>query len=190
MLAWQPNSGPNCQAEFDQQTGSVVFVAESDLLDASRDRVPVTWTWDGNSVPNLSPKQSPIHRPYFEYQEPGRVVSWGFDTNDFSSSTHGVAHEWAWNGSQWEEGGAIAAPTSPLVYAFDEVAGKVTGFSVNPCGKANPSQTLAWDGTEWTVLTSTRNPPTRDQTYLVYDGALRGILLWGGATYDCVVPGP
>ena len=135
--------------------------AQNEVVLFSGDGQADTWTWNGASWTLRSPSNSPPalsgHLMVYDETRAGVILHGGQYVGFplISSET------WVWNGSTWI---FMASGPSGIYFAMaDDTArsqglffggGQFTGITFVP-----RSDTVAWDGTGWTLLAPHTNPP-------------------------------
>jgi hypothetical protein len=136
--------------------------------------VPGTWIWEGSnwtlktSGSNSNPDPGRFG-PVMTFDPATRhVVMFG----GFSQGGGNVSTMWSWRGQAWASLGVDAPFQRTGVIA----AGNVDGKTLLACLGA-PSQTWVWDGSHWTQLHPTHNPPAAGQMFA--DPKSGRVLMWG-----------
>jgi hypothetical protein len=119
-----------------------------------------TWVWDGQNWQQQSPVTVPSgrSRPCLMYDPRFQnVVMFGGET--FSGI---MGDTWVWDGGNWTLKSPAAAPPAADCYstfAFDETNQQAILVLHGPNISAISSTTWSWDGSTWTQLNPTHNPP-------------------------------
>jgi hypothetical protein len=141
------------------------------------------WAWDGSRWTVSEPKgpKPPARSIALVMYDPDRerVLLYG----GLSRLGAALDDTWLWDGSEWTEVASATKPTLRSLAAQDYQA--VYDFerkcTVLVVPNGNYFETYLFDGTKWT-LASTPSPPFRSEFALVWDGATRSALLFGGTS--------
>jgi len=183
-----PSARENSAAAYDAATGSTVLFGGYNGYSILGD----TWTWNGTwraMLPATSP--SPREGPALAYDGAAHnvVLFGGSPTAPVGTGT-AFGDTWTWDATNWTQQFPPVSP-SPRVWSnmvYDPVTKTVVLFSGtnSPGGDDAFSDTWAWDGVAktWTELHPASRPPGRTMNQLVFDGANRTIVLFGGVTTD------
>jgi IPT/TIG domain-containing protein/galactose oxidase-like protein len=199
--------GPNATAEWDGTRWMTLSPASSPpgrtytamTYDAARGRVVLfggltnpggaflgdTWTWDGTNWTQEFPPNSPPplsgHAMVYDSALQRVLLVGGQDA--FGNLLSDI---WEWDGTDWYGRSFGERPPGRAFHdvAYDRDRDRVVlfgGMILCPPGYGcSSNDTWEWDGSRWTHLTPLHSPPTRIQHALVYDGALRATVLFGG----------
>ncbi len=160
-----------------------------------------TWTWDGTTWVDVTPASSPPPRRGAELAfdtARGRLLMFGGcaiypDPSDLlnscgSSGTSLLADTWEWDGATWVEvtpSGTNPAQRMECAMTYDPVRDRTVmsggnQIFITPIEESN--DTWEWNGTAWTEMEVLGpNPQNRFRATLVYDGARRRPVMFGGA---------
>ncbi|HLQ62381.1 MAG TPA: hypothetical protein VK131_10995, partial [Candidatus Acidoferrales bacterium] len=89
---------------------------------------------------------------------------------------------WIWDGTNWKQVFPATSPTSRLgaAMAYDPVSKKVVLVGGDYCGdNCTSNDVWAWDGTNWTSITTPKPPPLRHDAALAHTAA--ALVLFGGS---------
>lgn len=154
-----------------------------------------TWTWDGKSWKLQTPKTSPSAREQaamaYDPVHHNVVLFGGLARGNVSGKGGAlvpVMDTWTWDGRTWTMRATSHEPVFnsswPAAAAFDPVSGMVLAFGYPQGGTGEaagpgPSQTWAWNGSDWVQL-HPRTTPTVGLATLVFDGKHLLLLGQGG----------
>lgn len=142
-----------------------------------------TWEWDGDVWVERSPAVRPPARQSFAMTYDSarkRTVVFGgigFDGTILSDT-------WEWDGSDWAE--LFPATVPPRRYSHDMVYDDARGYVVLFGGRdqipetKQMSDTWEWDGTEWSLRSSSTEPPSRFNHTMAFDSPRQKVVLFGG----------
>lgn len=130
-----------------------------------------TWVWDGLKWTKLNPATSPSARD-------GHAFVWD-DARTVGVLFGGVAGSqkfndtWIWNGD-WEQKFPVHSPSAMSFHAmaYDEKRAVVVLFG--------GGDTWTWDGTDWTLITTSVAPAPRVEHAMAYDAKRNVTVLFGG----------
>ena len=152
-----------------------------------------TWEWDGASWRQRTPPSDPGgrngHVMAFDSLR-RRVVLFGGYRSDNAGPRDDT---WEYDGTTWMLRASAHSPAGRFgaCAAYDARRGVVVVFGGRDVlGAANKhvrGDTWEWDGTDWHQ--GPDGPPARRSCALVYDGAGKAMVLFGGATADGFAPG-
>jgi len=75
----------------------------------------------------------------------------------------------------------VAPPAPAIGMAFDVATNNTVALIGRCCNNYSCyDETWAWDGLSWTKLNPASSPPDRCDTTMVYDDAIKKVVLWGG----------
>jgi hypothetical protein len=149
-----------------------------------------TWTWDRTWQP-MFPATSPSPRqgPAIAFDgAAGNVVLFGGSPTVPVGSGTAFGDTWTWDGSNWTQQFPPVSPPARtwtnMVYVPGTRTVLLFGGTNTPDGDDAFDDTWAWDGIArtWTRLNPAAHPSARLINQLVYDGATRTVLLFGGVT--------
>ncbi len=163
---------------YDASHGQVVlFGGDTSDADIGPDAIGDTWLWNGTDWLSQSPKNAPSARTelgiaYDTAQS--QVVLYGGETysQDFPADT------WTWTGSDWSRlatTGCTALEFPAMTYDGGHSEVVITGFY--PYGS---NTTCVWNGSTWTVESTSLNPSGFTQAQMAYDAASGQAILFGG----------
>jgi hypothetical protein len=144
-----------------------------------------TWEWDGSAWSKVADAGPGLraHQVMAYDRARNRVVLYG----GFDLTTNQELHDiWEWNGTSWaKQSGATATSTRTAGIAFDEKAGSLLLFSLDPA--ANKIVADVWNGT-----TLTRSSIAAPSCALMGSpmsglGASRGGVIWLGTCGNAAV---
>jgi hypothetical protein len=143
-----------------------------------------TWTWNGKTKtwtqqhPTASPS---ARRATIAYDGTrGKVLLFG---GDDPSTGNTFGDTWTWDGTNWAQRAPVASPSPRGLasMAFDASVHKVVLFGGVTPGQACPNNdTWAWNGTNWTLASSSAVPPGRFAAGMASDLAAQSAILFGG----------
>lgn len=121
-----------------------------------------TWLWDGtNWTPAAGPEQSPPDAA-------GGGLAFDAARGELVLLTKDTAQTWTFDGATWTQRTPATVP-SPGVWVFDLAyhppTQRVVFFGgehvdpTNPFDSTHPTNTWAWDGTDWQLLDPPSTPP-------------------------------
>src|SRR5207245_1674971 len=91
---------------------------------------------------------------------------------------------WTFDGSRWSKVSSSPAPPprDEASMVYDAAAGRVVLFGGHgsTCTGNYCADTWSFDGSHWHQVTVTPAPPGRDNASMVYDSAVRRLVLFGG----------
>ncbi|MBL8953540.1 MAG: hypothetical protein JNK82_22380 [Myxococcaceae bacterium] len=141
----------------------------------------------------LTPMRSPPGRSFFPSAFDStrqRGVIFGGQ----SSANTMLRDTWEWNGTTWLQVMTADAPPARRAASmvYDEGRGVVVLFggsvSTSECGPDVRNDTWEYNGTAWRRVTPARSPAARTEPILVYDGARRVVVMFGGSTCSLSCP--
>jgi hypothetical protein len=96
---------------------------------------------------------------------------------------------WGWAGRTWQQASLVTSPpasigaaTEDVQMVYDSATGRVFLYG-------DPSRTMwAWDGNDWSEVSTSGGPSPRVGASMVYDAALRQVLLFGGVSVTGYAP--
>ena len=142
-------------------------------------------SWQGVETMHFPPRSRFVKMAY----DPVRHVTvlFGGGLDEFGA---GASREtWEYNGVDWTQVATANAPTGSLcpMMTFDQTLDKVLLFGGAP-SVAGPykNETWAFEGTDWTQITTAHAPSPRAVGCLVYDTNAGRSLLFGGGLYPNV----
>jgi hypothetical protein len=143
-----------------------------------------TWSWNGTTWTELFPATSPPGRYgcAMGYDgATGTIIMFGGYT-DINGTFTNYGDTWSWNGTTWTELFPATSPPArywqteaPIVY--DASAGVMLLFGGFTLGTPNTlwDDTWSWNGTTWTELTYSVNPPASPWVLMAYLASESGI---------------
>jgi hypothetical protein len=182
---------PRDRAEvgYDSATGTVVVSGG----EAGCGPLPLvyddTWTWNGSAWTQVSTNAPPVYGQAAAYDGATQT----FDILWFPGCA-GSPEMNEWDGESWtgsETSASEPEPDTDGVMAYDPSTQSLLlwspTFGSNPGGTAttpvDQSSTWSWDGSSWTRLTPSTQPPASiGDVQLVYDQASNQMLLFGEAS--------
>ena len=181
----QPADNPGMLAEhamvYDQARGQIVLFGGIGGVTPTYSNQ--TWIWDGTNWTQMQPKVSPPAREghAMAYDAVAQKVVLFGGYGDFAETND----TWTWDGSNWTQ---VVNPASPVArsghsMAFDATRGETVlfgGFSSQPT-LTWFSDTWVWNGSAWQQMVTATPPAARAGHVLVYNPALEGVLMIGGA---------
>lgn len=141
-----------------------------------------TWVFNGASYQQLAPATSPSLRSAAAMTfDPGRQVLVLF--GGFVPAGADSSETWEWNGVTWTQRTPAASPSARgahrMVYDAQRGAVVLFGGWRTPLA-ATVGDGWLWNGTNWSPLATTTNPPNRCDQAMVYDQARGRVLMYGG----------
>jgi hypothetical protein len=136
--------------------------------------VAETWLWNGMDWTHALPATDPpaSSRPTMAYHAATqRVVM-------FNS----IGQTWEWDGSDWSLRSPATQPSPPwfpAALAYDEVRQRTVMWKSGGGLFGASGETWGWDGNDWSRVTLSVEPPSRDGP-IVFDRARAQIVLYGG----------
>jgi len=95
---------------------------------------------------------------------------------------------WTWDGTNWTEQHPATHPSARFftIMAYDPALNKAILFGGITCPQQCTylNDTWAWDGTNWTQITTPVSPPARIGASLAYDATSQQFVLFGGNYVD------
>jgi Galactose oxidase, central domain len=152
-----------------------------------------TWTFKGGQWSQSSPSVSPSARAgasLVDDTADGYLVMFGGTTN--YTCVCGLGDTWKFADGDWTEPSPANGPSSRYSYSFayDPAIGAALlfgGWNANGgCGN-NTDDTWDFHAGNWTELSPTSSPSTRQGSALDYDPSTGGALLFGGVNGTCGV---
>jgi hypothetical protein len=139
-----------------------------------------TWTWDGSTStwaeqhPTTSPKAVTGPMLFSDPANGHADVYGGFDGNLYQLTT------FQWTGTNWKQvRTSTSASARSIAVAATDAATKSTVL-FDGLGDVNPYNTWTFDGSNWTELTLTAQPPSRYGSPGAYDPRLKAVIVFGG----------
>lgn len=184
--ATSPSARQLIYMAYDEARAEVVLFGGTTTSSASGG-LNETWVWDGTTWTQQSPATSPSARSAgsMKYDRAhGNVVLYG--GRDTASAV--LNETWTWDGTTWTQETPTLDPDGREFFdmCWDSCAGRVLlyGGVVTPVlggGSFTDDQTWAWDGSEWTDLTSEVGTPTEsDGLGMCYYETRREATVWTG----------
>ncbi len=89
---------------------------------------------------------------------------------------------WLWDGRNWADSGASAAPNAVFGAArtFDFATNRIVVFGGQAEDGTFLDETWQWDGTDWAQVVTPFSPPARVAAALSYDSVTNQVVLFGG----------
>lgn len=148
-----------------------------------------TWGWDGSDWIRESPGGRPQDprarvRAPMVYDEARKQIMMfgGYGSQDFGGED--FADTWLWRDYRWVDRTGTGVYDQAMAYdaAHKQTVlfGGFNGAKAFYDGNPGPASTLTWDGRSWTARPAPHQPTGRQGTSMVYDAALRSVLLFGG----------
>lgn len=144
-----------------------------------------TWTWDGSDWTLQSPGSSP--------PSGACCIAWDEVNLNVVLLTYqgGVPQTWIWDGTNWTEQSPAASPpdrqlgsgSNNMAFA-PSVTNVVMYGGIAPGGLTCLNDTWAWDGTNWTELSTGPNSPIPVLTTLVVESQDGTCIFYGGYTAE------
>ncbi len=189
------------QMEYDPLTQTVVAVTPP----GGCGQGTFTWTWNGStwnvysncySNTNSSEVPCPITSPRLDalgYDAASQQLIY-FDPSqylDANGNTISTPSTWMWSGATtgatqpnmgstaWTHmtnANSPSANAGPVTMVYDAAMKKLLMYA------SFTGTMYEWDGSSWSTIPSTTSPSPRTGSALVYDPALGGVVLFGGAT--------
>jgi hypothetical protein len=162
---------------FDSRRSRIVLFGGSD---STFQRLGDTWEWDSRGWTRVELSGPPARSDFamtFDMRR-GRVVIFG------GRLASGLGHDtWEYDGARWMRIDTLGPPARALAsMAYDEARGRVVLFG-GSTGSARLADTWEWDGRVWNEVRAVGvSPSARGSHAMVYDGAVRRIVVIGG--YD------
>lgn len=94
-----------------------------------------------------------------------------------------AAETWIWDGANWTQKSPAHSPLPRdlCAMAFDAAHGQVVLFGGRPSADDGDfADTWTWNGNDWTEQHPATSPTSRALISMVYDGARRNVMLFGG----------
>lgn len=131
---------------------------------------------------------SPIHQPPARQESAMALDERRSMTVVFGGRAHGTQilfnDTWGWGGTDWTSlhpGGTNApTPRQASAMAYDRARGTIVLFGGVDIQNAYLSDTWTWDGSTWTLRTTT-GPTSRWHHAMAYDEARGRVILYGGS---------
>lgn len=144
-----------------------------------------TWTFDGLQWSQFQPANTPSPRTSGAMaSSPQELILFGGATLVGSQWTN-FDDTWRWDGSDWTQ---LQTPQSPppnatarLVYA-DHMQKFILFGGFNTGGSTGSEATWTFDGMDWELLPTWRQPTGRGAPGLAYDEGRSEVLVFGGVT--------
>ncbi|MBK8975298.1 MAG: hypothetical protein IPM29_05190 [Planctomycetes bacterium] len=139
-----------------------------------------TWAWSPTGGwqqlhPAVSPPALREHAMAWDPIRAEIVLYGGWDGTQVTGDT------WLFNGTDWRQANPTVSPGPRMAeLAFDPTTLRVLLFGGQDGGGARYSDTWAWDGTNWTPLTSPQTPPARFDHALATDWIRGRVVMFGG----------
>lgn len=135
-----------------------------------------TWEWDGETwthVASTGPSPRADHAMVYDAARGQILLAGG------RAIAGSLGDTWVWDGASWtrEPGSGVGARFSPAM-AYDGSRGKVVLHGGSRTGAVVLDDTLEWDGSDWTPLTS---GPVRTGHAMAYDPLFSRVVLFGGS---------
>ncbi|MFT3698509.1 MAG: hypothetical protein QM831_35520 [Kofleriaceae bacterium] len=188
-----PTSQRDASMVYDAKRKRIVmFGGHNRSVDPMWRATDQTWTWDGTTWTQLKPAHSPSPRSGAAMSyDPLRdqIVMFGGTTNNdtFGNPDSGTV-TWIFDGTDWHSTtGTGPTPRYGARMAWDTVTHTTLLFGGNTSStstRAELGDTWAWNGTSWTHLSPTTNPPARDNQAMASNPAHGQIIMVGGFTTD------
>ena len=147
-----------------------------------------TWVYDGVTWSQLAPAASPTARSGAQMvYDPlrGVAVLYGGLASMISISPPN-SQTWEWNGTTWTLATPTAHAGNRMNYGlcYDSVRGRVVmyGGATTQLITTPNNQTWEYEGTTWTLTTTTGNPGPRERPAMCFHDGLGKAVLFGG--YD------
>jgi hypothetical protein len=141
-----------------------------------------TWEWDGMTwTQRTLPTDPPNRRGHKMVQDTARKSIFMF-----GGTRDAVPDQWSWDGLRWRPITTVTHPpcfqNASMTYDTDRGVAVMYGGNHIPATGSSGSldETWEWNGTDWTKRTPSVTPGIRRGHVLVYDGARKRVLLWGG----------
>ena len=142
------------------------------------DAIPFDLTWT-LFTPDTSPEARSGMGLAYDAHRQRTVMFGGGDANG-----NGFAQTWEWDGSHWTEFTPDHSPTprldASMVYDSHLQRVLVFGGTSTSSGFADNNDLWAWDGTDWTQLSTNTQPPIRSSAGIAYDSARDRVVLFAG----------
>ena len=147
-----------------------------------------TWTWDGTDWTEVTPGASPSARGAagMAYDpERAKVVLFGGATNSVASAySAALADTWEYDlvANTWTNKTPAVSPDAdafPSVQ-YDPLHKRIVMFAALKGATSGSLHQWAWDGTNWTDITSGSAPPVRRFARVVFDEARKEFVMHGG----------
>ncbi|MCU1430717.1 MAG: peptidase and in kexin sedolisin [Actinomycetia bacterium] len=186
----RPSARSGASATYDAARGVVVLFGGSCSTSTS---CADTWEFDGTTWTQRSPAHAPAAREgaAMAYDPAaGTTVLFGGGDSNLGVSGTVYGDTWQWDGTDWSQG-APTTPPSARAYAamsYDPTKEQVVLFGGVDhlhgidMGRAL-SDTLTFDGSNWTNLVNDNNPTPRAFSAMAFDAASQSTVLFGGAAY-------
>ncbi|MBL8723801.1 MAG: hypothetical protein JNK49_07125 [Planctomycetes bacterium] len=144
-----------------------------------------TWTWDGVGWTQLTPASSPPARSSAAMSAMGQeVVLFGGFTRTTSPNTGTYLDDtWRWDGSNWSQLHLSVRPSARSAGStYDASRGRmlVLGGYPTPSSASVGEDVWAFDGTNWSPLSTPTTPLVRSSACLAYDSRRREVVMYGG----------
>jgi len=158
-----------------------------------------TWAFTGGRWTQLHPAVSPVGRAgasmVYDAAD-GYLVLFG-GTRNYASSSGGLAETWRFLNGNWTELHPASSPDTLYGSGFvydPSLAGAVLFGGWDPSsrnGGCGGVQGTTWEfkGGAWTELGLTLSPSARSGPAVDFDASADKLLLFGGASGNCTVPG-
>jgi hypothetical protein len=96
-----------------------------------------------------------------------------------------LSDTWVWNGKDWTEMNPATnpGPRYSAAMAYDAHAGQAVLFGGSYLNATAPlGDTWVWDGSNWTEMHLSVNPPARFGAAMAYDARSELVIMFGGYT--------
>jgi hypothetical protein len=139
-----------------------------------------TWTWDGTTWTEQTPKTSPPER--YAAAMAGDLAAGNMVLFGGLEDRTMLADTWTWNGVTWTQQFPSSKPSArnDASITYDAATSNDVLFGGYNGGASALSDTWTWNGTTWTQQDPTQSPSGRYGASLTYDPATTYAVLFGG----------
>ena len=144
-----------------------------------------TWSWTGTTWTELTPSTSPppLAEGSLAYDPAsGQLVLFG----GIDSGGNSLSATWVWTGTNWISQSPASSPPARhgATLGYDPSTDQLILFGGSDTSGITPmpSNTWAWDGTNWTQLAPSTSPPPLYAATMDWDSSTGQLILFGGTT--------
>ena len=180
---------------YDSARRVVVLFGGSDATSPAAPSLADTWEYDGTAWTQARTPGAP--RPRMEYAmayDSARRVVVLFGGRHAATDTGCFGDTWEYDGVHWRQVYPAASPSARegSAAAYDPVRHVVVlfgGAAFMPSGDGTYfDDTWEYDGTTWTQIPTTTQPPAMEDHTMTWDESLDAVVLFAGVTWEYFGP--